>query len=466
MRYTLLHRCILLCTISFLLLFPMVVFGQATESTNAADNINVELQVPLPFIGAGDGTVKNISEYIQGVYRFLIGAGALFAVIMMIVAGYQWIFSGGSSDKVGAGKKRMFNAAIGLMLALVSYIVLNTITPRLVQTRLPQVDAVPQFPEGADETSCTSSIVQAAALRKATGRPVLAESISPAQVATLTAYEGNYTSASQEVSLDNAYCGRSYNIASKSSQTTVLGRCIGTGGCNANEVCAQGQCSKTFLSGRLTWEGDTNRFVDSISLYALCKKEKPIHVKTISLSKYLFATKQQTYQFPIDWLAKDEEVEKHPEKDPLLQSINDCGRDANNQPNFLGFILSVQVNDDSSLVTIDDDYAIIKTSCSTTGGASIPLHNAEEGSKNVYDFDDLYYDGRYAVLQGDTELITQIPDLPITKAGRNFNAYQNKIDGAVIEYSKLQSRLFFTNYTSGNTDECNISITREHMPYQ
>ena len=93
------------------------------ESINAADDINVKLQIPLPFVRTGPtaenseceaGKVCNLTEYIKGVYRLLIGLGALFAVVMMIIAGYQWMFSGGSADKTGAAKKRIFNAKIGL----------------------------------------------------------------------------------------------------------------------------------------------------------------------------------------------------------------------------------------------------------------------------------------------------------------------------------------------------------------
>src|SRR3989338_6558661 len=66
--------------------------GNATQGVEEVQQgIPVVLQVPLPFVPEN----PNLSEYIAGVYRLLIGLAALFAVVMIIIGGYQWIFSGG-----------------------------------------------------------------------------------------------------------------------------------------------------------------------------------------------------------------------------------------------------------------------------------------------------------------------------------------------------------------------------------
>src|SRR3989338_1360239 len=95
------------------LLLPIAVSAQ----TGAASQVlKLKPQIPLPFVKTNaQGEIENLDDYIQGVYRLVIGLSALFAVIMMIVAGYQWMFAGGG-EGASAAKKRIFSAAIGLML--------------------------------------------------------------------------------------------------------------------------------------------------------------------------------------------------------------------------------------------------------------------------------------------------------------------------------------------------------------
>ncbi|MBU2575896.1 pilin, partial [Patescibacteria group bacterium] len=129
-------------------IFLMPGFVFAEVNPDLKDDLYVKLQIPLPFVATdcklpdGSPAVCDMTDYIEGIYRLLIGTGALFAVVMIIIAGYQWIFAGGSPDKINAAKKRIFGAVIGLILALLSFIILNTITPRLVSLRLPDVEPV------------------------------------------------------------------------------------------------------------------------------------------------------------------------------------------------------------------------------------------------------------------------------------------------------------------------------------
>lgn len=83
---------------------------------------------------AGQGV--NLSTYLVGGMKFLVaGAGAL-AVIMVIIAGTQYVASGISPDARSSANERMVNALTGLALVLVSYLILNTINPNLVNFKL------------------------------------------------------------------------------------------------------------------------------------------------------------------------------------------------------------------------------------------------------------------------------------------------------------------------------------------
>lgn len=84
-----------------------------------------QLFIQIPFLG----------EYLAGLYRYAVGISGAVAVIMIVVAGFQWATSGGSPDVIGAAKERIVNAVTGLLLVLCSYALLYAINPELVQFR-------------------------------------------------------------------------------------------------------------------------------------------------------------------------------------------------------------------------------------------------------------------------------------------------------------------------------------------
>lgn len=103
----------------------------------------------------GKREFADIGDFIRTNYTFLISVAAILAVIMIIVAGFQWVMSGGNSEAISSAKKRIGGAVIGLFIAYTSYFILNTINPSLVNFRLPQTWMVrsqqmtPQFCLGA-----------------------------------------------------------------------------------------------------------------------------------------------------------------------------------------------------------------------------------------------------------------------------------------------------------------------------
>src|SRR3989344_2173828 len=87
----------------------------------------------------GQDKFSNIGEFILLMYKYLLTIASIVAVVVVIIAGAQWITSGGNSEAIGSAKKRIAGAFIGLFIAYMSYFVLNTINPALVNLRLPQV---------------------------------------------------------------------------------------------------------------------------------------------------------------------------------------------------------------------------------------------------------------------------------------------------------------------------------------
>ncbi len=87
----------------------------------------------------GETKFSDIGVFIKSMYRYVIWVAGILAAAMLVVAGFQWAASGGNSDSISSAKNRIAGALAGLVLLLVSYVVLNTVNPYLVNFRLPQI---------------------------------------------------------------------------------------------------------------------------------------------------------------------------------------------------------------------------------------------------------------------------------------------------------------------------------------
>lgn len=92
-----------------------------------------ELLAPIPGVVPGNvvGPDFNLGNYVNNLIKVIIGLAAAMAVFMIVFGGIEWMMSD-SFIKKGEGKKRIFDAVKGLVLALGSYLILITINPDLV----------------------------------------------------------------------------------------------------------------------------------------------------------------------------------------------------------------------------------------------------------------------------------------------------------------------------------------------
>lgn len=91
---------------------------------------------PLAELPLGKGgallSTYTISTYLSGMFKLIIALGAAFAVVMGITGGIQYVASGIAPAARKGAKERITNAIIGLVIVLTSYLILNTIDPKLV----------------------------------------------------------------------------------------------------------------------------------------------------------------------------------------------------------------------------------------------------------------------------------------------------------------------------------------------
>ena len=109
-------------TVSVLSMF-LFMFGARMASAYA-------ILESIPGISAG--SAPSLSTYLRAVFLTGIGLAGVLAVLMIVIGGIQYIGSGMSPSVKSDARDRITNAIMGLLLALLSWIILNTINPSLV----------------------------------------------------------------------------------------------------------------------------------------------------------------------------------------------------------------------------------------------------------------------------------------------------------------------------------------------
>ena len=100
----------------------------------------VKLETGLPNIPGGQLPVgQELPSYINYLFIFGLGLIAFLALAQMMIGGIQYILAAGNvADKIAA-KDTIQQALLGLGLLLVSYLLLYTINPDLVNLRTPNL---------------------------------------------------------------------------------------------------------------------------------------------------------------------------------------------------------------------------------------------------------------------------------------------------------------------------------------
>gem|GEM_PF-2476402 len=115
-------------------------------------------------IDDGVYTSNLLGSYIKAVYAYLLIAGSIIAVTMIMIGGLQYAASGGNSQQVEKAKKRIGNAVAGVILLLLAYNIAFLINPATTTFESLSLRTVPKLPVenqfsplGNDAISCTSS---------------------------------------------------------------------------------------------------------------------------------------------------------------------------------------------------------------------------------------------------------------------------------------------------------------------
>lgn len=117
--------------------------GSAVTSTSPAREekapVIPSLNVPIPGLdlrgsvvddGQGSVEVNMIGLYINAIFTYGITLAAIFGVLVLTIAGFQYMTAGGNKNAVAKAKGRMQNTVFGLILLMATYAIAFLIDPR------------------------------------------------------------------------------------------------------------------------------------------------------------------------------------------------------------------------------------------------------------------------------------------------------------------------------------------------
>ncbi|MFC1775292.1 pilin [Patescibacteria group bacterium] len=138
----------------------VVVFGISTQAAG---------YVPLEPSVAGEDFGGDYGGYFQRIYQLGIAIAGVLAVLFLVIGGFEYMLSESLFAK-GAGKDKMQAALGGLILALASWMILNTINPYLVKFDLSLPEAEVQQSSDTRSTAVSGGLTEeekAAAIKRA-----------------------------------------------------------------------------------------------------------------------------------------------------------------------------------------------------------------------------------------------------------------------------------------------------------
>jgi hypothetical protein len=116
----------------FFLMLVVVLFLTSARTVSA----DYQLLQSLPGLNNVNMSSGGFQTYIERLVKISLSVTGILAVIMIIIAGIEYIWAGGSQQKIDSAKNRIWQAIWGLLIALSAYLILYTINPDLVSFNL------------------------------------------------------------------------------------------------------------------------------------------------------------------------------------------------------------------------------------------------------------------------------------------------------------------------------------------
>ena len=119
----------------------VLLFGASVSA--AETRITPETPVNLEVgIGGFKQVTGGIAQYIGQIYWFATAIVGGLAVVMIIIGAVQYSSSAGNKAAIGSAKETMTSAIIGLVIVLMAYLILGSISGDFVNLANPRLNTV------------------------------------------------------------------------------------------------------------------------------------------------------------------------------------------------------------------------------------------------------------------------------------------------------------------------------------
>lgn len=116
---------------------PQAVRGSADPSDAQAPPSPVvfDPEIEIPFFSGGVVSGTTFAQYLRAIFIGFIWSVGVLAVVMVIFGGVKWVAAAGNPARINVAKDVVFNAIIGLVIALTSVVLLSLLDPNLANFR-------------------------------------------------------------------------------------------------------------------------------------------------------------------------------------------------------------------------------------------------------------------------------------------------------------------------------------------
>lgn len=108
----------------------------------------------------GLGEDVDIPRYLKGIYDFLLSIVGITAVFMMVLGGMRYIAAAGNSSAIADAKNMIEGAITGLLLALFSWVVIDTLNPDLLNITPPATSVLGGAMNSGPQEFCGYKVIK------------------------------------------------------------------------------------------------------------------------------------------------------------------------------------------------------------------------------------------------------------------------------------------------------------------
>lgn len=202
----------------------------------------LSLLLASPVLAADNNLVAGIpkdasaAELIAYFFDLGIAIGAFIAVVIIVMAGIEWMTSGGNPGKVESAKDKIKNTLLGVVILFGCYLILGVINPELTNIKINKlycsqgIAVMAKITKDGKETVRQTCITQSLTNYKDIGEitSTLDWNFLANSLLSVYTYSGeNYTGTLTEFSCENGGCSGNFGDISGSKSIYFLWRSVG-----------------------------------------------------------------------------------------------------------------------------------------------------------------------------------------------------------------------------------------------